>query len=139
MNQFAPYSPTYNGITIVPKFKRVITFLSALENPSVLGLLMLYKDSNNNYVINIQITHLPAVETRYPSKMAYVIWLESVGRPLQNIGKIVSSIQEGQANLNAFFETVSAQQPTGIFISAEAELGEQSPTLPFVLTASVFD
>ncbi|MFO7722359.1 MAG: hypothetical protein R6V49_03960 [Bacteroidales bacterium] len=110
-----------------------VLFLTSAVVPAAEGRVVIKPDKNHNYVINITISNLAAVERLQPSKNAYVVWMEMKKGSYRNLGQIVSS-----ESLNASFETVSTVMPVKIFITAEDYESVTYPGTTVVLTTRRF-
>lgn len=110
-----------------------ITFLTSSIVPAAEGVVTVKDDKNNNYLINMEITNLAAVDRLTPPKNTYVVWMETDRGSARNIGRIVVS-----NNMKVSFETVSSFRPTKIFITAEDNENAQYPGEMMVLTTNSF-
>ena len=117
---------------------RKIAFQTSSTVPAARGFVKVKKDNNSNYVIQLQLSNLAEVERLQPSRKAYVIWMETSEEQVKNIGQVKSSPGMLLSKLNATFQTVSVLKPTRIFITAEDEVGIQSPVNPELLTTRNF-
>ena len=112
---------------------RKITFKSSSVVPAATGHVKVKRNSNNNYVIQVDVSNLAEVSQLTPPKQTYVVWMVSEQQDTKNLGQIVSSNK-----LNASFETSTASKPIKIFITAENDPTAYYPTEPIVLTTENF-
>lgn len=117
---------------------RKMTFLTSAIVPAARGDVKVKKDNNSNYVIKIKLTNLAEVKRLEPSRHAYVVWMESDGSVIKNLGQINSSSNMLSKTLKASFETVSSSRPNKIFITAEDEASVLSPGSMVILSTSSF-
>ena len=106
-------------------------FLPSTVTPAATGYVKVKKDKNNNYVINIRISNLAAVESLQQSKSTYVVWMETDQQATENLGQVKSS-----KKLNVTFETVSSSKPVKIFITAEEDGSDDFPGKQVVLSTN---
>ncbi|MBL0183383.1 MAG: hypothetical protein IPP96_14250 [Chitinophagaceae bacterium] len=140
-------SPIKNLILKIPALVLVFTFnacvtksafLTSSAVPAARGDVKVKKDNNRNYVIKIKLTNLAEVKRLEPSMQAYVVWMESDGALIKNLGQINSSSNMLSKKLKASFETVSSSRPTKIFITAESEANVMNPGSMIILSTSDF-
>ncbi|MBK8610714.1 MAG: hypothetical protein IPL84_12440 [Chitinophagaceae bacterium] len=114
------------------------SFQTSSVVPAARGDVKVKKDGNNNYQIKIKISGLAEAKRLEPAKQVYVVWLESEGHNINNLGRINSSSSFLSKKLKADFETVSSIKPIKIFITAEDEAGVQYPGTHLILTTNNF-
>ncbi|MCW3091562.1 MAG: hypothetical protein JWP81_2631 [Ferruginibacter sp.] len=117
---------------------RKISFLTSSVVPAARGTVKVKKDDNKNYAIRIQLVNLAEPKRLQPSKATYVVWMESSGQPIKNIGQINSSSGLFSSTLKGSFETVSTFKPTKIFITAEDDPEIRYPGSQVVLSTDYF-
>jgi len=115
-----------------------ITFQTSSVVPAARGNVTVDKDNNNNYAIKIRIDNLAEVKRLEPSRIAYVVWMETEELMVKNMGQIISDSRSISSKLKAAFETVTAFKPTKIFITAEDDAEIQYPRTQFVLETNRF-
>ena len=113
-------------------------FQNSTVVPAARGYVKVNKDGNNNYVIKLELSNLAEVKRLDPPKESYVVWMESDGNAIKNIGRINSSGSLLSKRLTVSFETVSAIKPSLIFITAENEPDSQYPGGKTILTTGKF-
>jgi hypothetical protein len=106
--------------------------------PAARGSVKIKKDNNHNYVIQVHLTNLAEVKRLEPPRQTYVVWMETGQNAAKNIGPIKSSSSMLSQTLKASIETVSADKPTKIFITAEDDGSIQIPGTQVVLTTGNF-
>jgi hypothetical protein len=118
-----------------------IAFLTSAVVPAARGNVVVKKDKNMNYVINVEVTELAEVSRLTPAKQSYVVWMDSNKEIAKNIGKINSSMG-GLAgigkSLKASFQTISSSKPNKIFITAEDDASIQYPSSQIILSTDNF-
>ena len=115
-----------------------IAFLTSSVVPAARGNVVVKKDKNMNYVIQVQLSELAEVSRLSPPKQSYVIWMVTDQNITKNIGKIDSKMSGLSKRLNASFETVSASKPNKIFITAEDDASIQYPNTQIILSTNRF-
>lgn len=112
---------------------RKVSFTSSSVVPAATGYVKVKRNSNNNYVIQVNVSNLAEVSMLTPPKQTYVVWMVTDREHTKNLGQIKSS-----SNLNASFETASSSRPIRIFITAENDPTTHYPGEPIVLTTENF-
>jgi len=123
----------FSMIIIFTECSRKVYFLSSSVVPAATGYVKVKKNSNKNYVIQVNVSDLAEVSMLTPPKQTYVVWMVSERDQTKNIGQIKSS-----SRLNASFETTSSFKPVKIFITAENDPSSNWPGEPVVLTTDNF-
>jgi hypothetical protein len=84
------------------------------------GQVEIKRDVNSNYVIQISLKDLEAVNTIEPSAaVAYIVWMYTDTKMVKNLGEISSKTGWLADKSKSSFEAVSAIKPTKIFITEE--------------------
>jgi len=112
-------------------------FLNSTVVPAAEGRVIIKKDKNNNYHVNVSVNNLADPGKLQPPKEVYIIWMETEMQATKNLGRIKTSKGMLSSGLKASFETVSTLRPKKIFISAEASAEVPEPSL-IVLTTGDF-
>lgn len=115
-----------------------IAFQNSIVVPAANGAVNVTKDSNKNYLIKIKISDLAEVNRLQPSKNVYVVWMETDGDIVRNIGQIKSDSGFLSSKLRATFETVTAYKPSKVFITAEDDGDVQYPGMQMILSTNQF-
>lgn len=115
-----------------------ITFQTSSVVPAARGNVTIDKDNNNNYAVKIRINNLAEVKRLEPSRIAYVVWMETDASQIKNIGQIKSDTKFISSKLKATFETVTASKPTKIFITTEENPDVQYPGNQLILETNRF-
>jgi hypothetical protein len=115
-----------------------VSFLTSSVVPAARGNAKINKNSNNNYVVKLQISGLAEVERLQPSKQTYIVWMVTDQEMIKNMGQMKSSSGFLSKKLTAKFETASSFKPVKIFITAENDPGSQYPEGENVLTTDRF-
>jgi len=115
-----------------------VKFLTSGLVPAARGYVKIHRDKNQNYVVGINISNLAEPFRLQPSKLNYIVWLETKDGIIMNMGKIKSTIGILSKNLKASFETVTSLKPIRIFITAEDDPSRQYPGTEIALTTNTF-
>ena len=115
-----------------------IAFQNSTVVPAAQGKVTIKKDSNKNYAIKIKISNLAEVQRLQPAKNVYVVWIETEGNNIKNIGRIKSDSGFLSSKLKATFETVTSFKPTKVFITGENNQDVSYPGYQMVLTTNKF-
>jgi len=114
------------------------SFLNSSVVPGATGKIKVKKDGNQNYVINVDIADLAAVERLQDSKQTYVVWMETEKGNTENLGQLKSSTGFMSKQHTASLETTSPFKPVRIFVTAENEGNERYPDQKTILTTDTF-
>ncbi|MEO6547851.1 MAG: hypothetical protein ABIN94_07615 [Ferruginibacter sp.] len=117
---------------------RKVTFMTSTVVPAARGTVKVKKDDNKNYSLSIQLVNLSEPKRLLPAKQTYIVWMESDGQPIKNLGQINSSTSLFSSTLKASFETVTAFKPRKIFITAEDDSEIRYPGSQTVLSTDYF-
>lgn len=109
------------------------TFLTSVVVPAAEGTVKVSKDDNSNYKIDLSIIRLVDPKRLSPPKNYYVAWMKTEKSEIKNIGQLNTSSGFFSKTLKSSLETVTPFKPIGFFITAEDELGVQSPGEAIVL------
>jgi hypothetical protein len=113
---------------------RKISFGHSSVVPAAEGRIKIKKDQNNNNQIDIEIKNLAKAEQLVPSRNTYVVWMETDGNGIKNIGQLNSSSGMFSKALKASLTTVTTFKPTRFFITAEDNATIQFPGSQVVLS-----
>ena len=122
------------GISVFSSCATKTAFLSSEVVPAAEGTVSIRMDANKNYLIKVDVANLANSRNLTPPKSAYVIWMETDDSRSHNIGQIISSTGSMSNKLKASFETVSANKPSKIFITAEDDADIQYTYSDVVMT-----
>lgn len=114
------------------------SFLNSSVVPGATGKVKVKKDTNQNYVIKVDIADLAAVERLQDSKQTYVVWMETEKGNTENLGQLKSSTGFISKQHTASLETTSPFKPVRIFVTAENEGNERYPDQKTILTTDTF-
>lgn len=114
------------------------SFLNSSVVPAARGFAKVTRDNNQNYVIKINISNLAEVQRLDPSKLSYVVWMNTDRDVIKNIGQVESGSKLMSRKLKASFETVSSFKPVRIFITTEDDASTQYPGSQVVLSTNRF-
>jgi hypothetical protein len=113
------------------------TFLTSDVVPAARGSVTVKNDKNNNYVIKVKVINLAEAERLQQASNTYVVWMETEENTVRNLGAMKSTTGFMSKKLGASFQTVTAQKPSKIFITAENNASIQYPS-EAVLTTDRF-
>lgn len=125
-------------ILVFTSCSKKVAFQTSSIVPAARGDVKIKKDENKNYRIQIKLENLAEVNRLEPSKSVYVVWMETDGARVKNIGKIKSDSKFLSSKLKASFETVSPLKPTKIFITAEDSADIQFPGMQLIMETRNF-
>ena len=114
------------------------SFLNSTVVPGADGYAKIKKDNNKNYIINVEVSDLAAVERVQASKTTYVVWMETDEGNAENLGQLDSSTSFLSKRHKGSLETVSSYKPVRIFITTEEGVNTQFPGRQVVLTTENF-
>jgi hypothetical protein len=106
---------------ILPSCAKKIHFETSSVVPAARGNVLLKKDRNKNYIIEVTLYNLAEVDRLQPAQKNYVVWMENSEGSIKNLGHIISGHSFLSKKLKASFETISSTKPTKIFITAEVD------------------
>ena len=115
-----------------------ITFGTSTLVPAAEGTVKVKKDKNNNYNIDLKVIRLADPQRLNPSRLIYIVWMETEGSGTKNIGQLKTSSSIISKSLKSSLETVSPFKPTRIFITAEDDANIQYPGGLVVLSTDNF-
>ena len=121
-------------ITVFAACAQKINFTTSQVEPAAVGRVKLTRDNNNNYIVDIKITHLASPEKLSPPKDTYVVWIVTEDNSIKNIGKIKSSSGFLSQTLKGSLRAVTPAKPKKVFITAETGGDIHHPGIPVVLT-----
>lgn len=103
------------------------------------GEVQIKRDVNSNYVIQISLKDLEAVNTVEPSsKKVYIVWMNADKQMVKNLGQISSKTGWLSDKSKSSFEAVSEFKPTKIFISEEDMATATKPGMKIIWSTSRF-
>ena len=117
--------------------KRIVFPVSDVV-PAAVGKIKINTDQNKNYAIDIKVKNLTEPDRLQPSRRYYVVWMETEGNGVKNLGRLISSSSLFSKKLKAAMETVTPFRPTRIFITAEDDVSIRYPGLQVVLRTNYF-
>jgi hypothetical protein len=124
-------------VSISTSCARKMAFTKSSVVPAAEGTIKVSRDKNKNYVINISVTDLAAVDRLQPPKQTYVVWMVTDEGLTKNIGQLNSSKSFLSKKLKASLKTVSSFNPSKILITAEDDPGAQYPGDQVVLSTDI--
>jgi len=109
------------------------TFSVSPVVPAAEGSVIIKRDNNSNFTIDLNVKRLAEPERLTPPKVVYVVWMETDQSGLQNLGQLKTSRSTFSKMLTSSLKTTTPHQPTGFFISAEDDATVQYPGMMVVL------
>jgi hypothetical protein len=122
----------------MPSCAKKIRFETSTVVPAARGSVLLKKDRNKNYVIDVTLYDLAEVDRLHPAQNNYVVWMENGEGKIKNLGHIISGHPFLSRKLKASFETTSSAKPTRIYITAEIESAAVFPSNYLILETHHF-
>jgi len=113
-------------------------FLNSSVVPAATGNVKIKRDKNQNYVINLKVEDLAAVDRLQSSKQMYVVWMETEKGNSENLGQLKSSTKFMSKQHTASLEATSPFKPVRIFVTAENESNVRYPDQETILTTAIF-
>ncbi len=113
-----------------------ISFLNSPVVPAAKGSVKVKQDNNKNYVIDVEIQDLAAIERLQSSNDTYVVWMETDRGNTENLGQLKSSSSFLSKQNTASLQTVSSYSPVKIFVTAENGIDVRYPGQVILTTRS---
>ncbi|MEJ7768276.1 MAG: hypothetical protein WKF89_10735 [Chitinophagaceae bacterium] len=117
---------------------RKIRFEPSPVVPAAQGRIKIKKDNNDNYALQVSITHLAEARRLEPPKETYVVWVETERNGTKNIGQMKSSSGLFSKKLKASLNAVTSYKPTRVIVTAEYDGSIQYPGPQVVLITNRF-
>lgn len=95
--------------------------------PAAKAVAKVDKGGDNNYSIEVKVTHLAPAKNLNPSKKTYVVWMETDENGTKNIGQFQSNSGLFSKLLKGSLETITSFRPVGFFITAENDAAISYP------------
>lgn len=95
--------------------------------PAAEGTVIVKKDKNKNYTIQLKVANLADPKRLNPPREMYVVWMETDHSNNTNIGQLKSSSGMMSKALKSSLTTVTSFKPTAFFITAENSSDIQYP------------
>lgn len=115
-----------------------VGFQPSTVAPAARGDVKVDKDNNNNYAISVDVKMLAEPARLSPPKSVYLVWMETEGNGLQNLGQIKTDDGLFSSTLKASMKTTTPYKPRRIFITAEDNAAVTGPSGYVVLTTNSF-
>ena len=117
---------------------RKIAFEKSSVVPSAEGKVIIKRDDNKNYAIEVNVTNLADPERLTPKRNAYVVWLQTDDNNTRNMGQMKSSSGLFSSTMKGTLKSVSVAKPTKVYITAEDSPDAGNPGYHIVLTTRNF-
>ena len=130
------FSFVFLTIIIFSGCSQKMHFATSPAVPAATGEVKIKKDDNNNYIITVNVVNLAESKNLTPSRNTYVVWMESDGQNVKNIGQINSSTGLLSKALKGELKAAATSKPTKIFITAEDDGNVQYPGNQLILTTN---
>ena len=103
------------------------------------GQVQIKRDATGNYVIQINLRELEAVnKLEETSKKAYIVWMNADNEKVKNLGQINSNSGWLSDKSKASFEALSVLKPTKVFITEEDMAGVIKPGKNIIWSTNSF-
>ena len=126
-------------IVLLCSCSRSINFNKSAVVPAASGKVRIKEDKNDNYSIHIKISNLAPPERLQPPMEYYVVWMETDGNPVQNLGRLISSSPLFVKSLKASLKTVTTYRPSRFFITAEDKTDIQFPRGQQIISTDTYN
>jgi len=121
------------SISSITSCAKRMTFATSRVAPSAEGRVKIKKDKNNNYAINLKVTHLADPKRLVPPRRTYIVWMETMRNGTKNIGNLNTSSGLFSKTLKSSLNTVTPYKPIGFFITAENAISITYPNGEVIL------
>ncbi|MFZ1677360.1 MAG: hypothetical protein WBP41_07700 [Saprospiraceae bacterium] len=101
--------------------------------PAAEGSVIVKKDKNKNYNIQLKVVNLADPRRLSPPRDMYIVWMETDHSSSTNIGQLKTSSGMMSKALKSSLSTVTSFKPTAFFITAENHSDIQYPDGEVVL------
>lgn len=101
--------------------------------PAAEGSVIVKKDKNKNYTIQLKVANLADPRRLDPPRDMYIVWMETDHSSNTNIGQLKTSSGMMSKALKSSLNTVTSFKPTAFFITAENHSDIQYPDGEVVL------
>lgn len=118
---------------------RKIAFERSTVVPAAEGQVIMKRDSNKNYSVEVNVTNLAQPNQLTPPRSVYVVWLQTTEYETRNIGQLISSSGLFSSGLKGSLKSVSATKPTRVFITAEDNANLLVPGPQVVISTPIFE
>jgi len=115
-----------------------VRFDNSAVVPAAEGKVVIKKDGNRNYVIDLKVKNLAPSDKLQPPKPTYVVWIATENNGIKNIGQLNSSSGWLSSSLEGSLKAVTAFHPKKIFITAEDNPSIQYPGPQSIMTTPDF-
>lgn len=103
------------------------------------GRVQIKRDINSNYVIQINLKDLEGGnKIESSSKKYYTVWMHANSNKARNLGLINSNQGWFADGSKAYFEALSEQRPTKIFITEEETNSAKKPSAKVIWSTNTF-
>jgi hypothetical protein len=106
---------------------RKINFVTSEIVPAAEGTISMKRDKNNNYAINVSVKNLATPDRLPEPKTLYVLWIETEGNGIKNLGQLNTSNSLLSSGLSASLKTITAFKPVRFFITGENDASVTQP------------
>jgi desulfoferrodoxin (superoxide reductase-like protein) len=112
---------------------RKVDFASSALVPSAEGYVKVKQDKNKNFQISVNVKHLAHPNRLSPPKEHYVVWIQTQGNQMENIGQLRIS-----KSLNGSLTAITSFEPIRVVITAEDQANTRVPSEYEVLNTTAF-
>lgn len=115
-----------------------VFFMPSTIVPAADGKVTIKTDKNKNYIVQVQITNLAAVDRLQGNKVTYVVWMISENERMDNIGQLTSKRSGFSKLLKASLTATTPSKPVKVMITAENDGKVQYPLGEVVMSTDRF-
>ncbi|WP_316815757.1 hypothetical protein [Pedobacter nyackensis] len=95
--------------------------------PAARAVATVNKGGDDNYSVEVKVTHLAPAKDLNPPKKTYVVWMETDNNGTKNIGQFQSNSGLFSKLLKGALVTITSFKPVGFFITAENDAAISYP------------
>ena len=96
-----------------------LSFSTSAIVPAAEGSVKYKKDKNDNYAVDLTVTNLSPADRLIESRNTYVVWVNTDGNGIKNLGQLKSSSGVFSKTLKSSLNTTTPFKPLSFFITAE--------------------
>lgn len=128
----------FSLVTVISSCSKKVRFDNSAVVPAAEGIVIIKKDGNNNYSIDLTVKNLAPSDKLTPPQPAYVVWVTTENNGIKNIGQLNSSTGWLSSSLTGSLQAVTAFRPKRVFITAEENPAIQHPGTQSIMTTPEF-
>ena len=116
-----------------------IIFEKSKVVPAAQGWVKITKDKNGNYKIELHVERLAEPPRLTPPQEVYIVWVTTPENELKKVGLLKTEDGAFSEKLRSTLYTVTPDEPTRIFITAESSPNVNSPGNIVVLSTPTIE